>query len=366
MLHDERRKTPEELLNELEIEERRQQRGKLKVFLGYSSGVGKSFRMLDEGRRRSERGEDVVICALQPGYPPEVLPILETLEMVPTLKIQGAESIDLERVIDRRPGVALIDGLAYDNPPGSRNPSRWQDVEQLLEAGISVLTTINIQYLENVRDEVEKITGLRTSFTIPWEFLHNGADEISVVDAPSEANEFSPDADTPQRLAEKHKLSRLREIALLIAASVVDRQLEGYLRANGAELGWGVQERILVCLSASADAASMLESARRNANRFQGALCVAALRYQKLSPARLEQHQRNLELASSLGAEIVTLSCGDCVESILDLARQRGITQIFIDRSATGPGLLERMRGGLAIRLIQAAEEIDVVVYPQP
>jgi len=364
MLNDARRRTPEELLTELEQEERRQQRGKLKVFLGYASGVGKSFRMIDEGRRRHERGEDVVVCALQPDYPADVLPILECLEMIPTIKNLNADAIDLDTIIARRPGVALIDGLAYDNPAGSRNSSRWQDVELLLDAGVSVLTTINIQYLENVRDEVEKITGVHVSCFIPWEFLHNGADEITVVDAPSEADEFSSDAETSQRLAEKHKLSRLREIALLVAALIVDRQLEGYLRATGTEQSWGVQERILACVSAYADATAMLESARRNADRFQGALMVAGLHYQRLQPSRSGLFERNLKFARTLGAELANLRCGDSVECILELARQRGITQIFVDRSATAPGLFERMRGGLAVRLIQAAEGIDVVVYP--
>ena len=135
MLEDTRRRTPDELLAEIELEERRRQRGKLKVFLGYASGVGKSFQMLDEGRRRHERGEDVVACALQPDYPPEVRRLLSKLEIIPTLIVtDGAEAIDLHQVMNRRPEVALIDGLAYDNPPESTNPHRWQDVEQLLSA----------------------------------------------------------------------------------------------------------------------------------------------------------------------------------------------------------------------------------------
>src|ERR1017187_1056123 len=118
MLKDLRRRTPDDLLAEIELEERRKQRGRLKVFLGYASGVGKSFQMLDEGRRRRERGEDVVVCALQPQYPPGVQTILGQLEVIPTVKSGDAEIINLSAVIHRRPQVALIDGLAYDNPPG--------------------------------------------------------------------------------------------------------------------------------------------------------------------------------------------------------------------------------------------------------
>ena len=141
--------------------------------------------MLDEGRRRHERGEDVVVCALQPEYPPEVDDILKKLEIIPLLKTGGAESIDVPAVIRRHPQVVLIDGLAYENPPGSPNAHRWEDVEQLLDAGISVITTVNLQYLEKHQDEVERITGKRASSTIPRGFLDKSADEIVVVDAPA-------------------------------------------------------------------------------------------------------------------------------------------------------------------------------------
>src|SRR5260370_10638291 len=137
------RLSPEELLAECEREELRKRRGRLKVFLGYASGVGKSFQMLDEGRRRRERGEDVVVCALQPEYPPEVQDVLQKLEIIPMLKIGGAEIIDVPAVICRRPQVALIDGLAYNNPPGSPHAHRWEDVEQLLDAGISAVPPAN-------------------------------------------------------------------------------------------------------------------------------------------------------------------------------------------------------------------------------
>src|ERR1700682_43275 len=167
------RPIPEQLLAQVELEERRKRRGRLKVFLGYAAGVGKSLQMLDEGRRRRERGEDVVVCALQPQNSPEVEAVLKKLEFIPTLKPGEAESIALPAVIRRHPQVALIDGLAYENPPGSPNCHRWQDVEQLLEAGISVITTVNLQYLEKLRPEVERITGKRTSCSIPRGFLDN-------------------------------------------------------------------------------------------------------------------------------------------------------------------------------------------------
>jgi two-component system sensor histidine kinase KdpD len=360
-----RRRTPDELLSEIELEERRKQRGKLKVFLGYASGVGKSFQMLDEGRRRHERGEDVVACALQRNYPAEVEAIVEQLETVPTIDGDGREAIDLTRVIGRRPEVALIDGLAYDNPPICKNAHRWQDVEELLSAGISVLTSINVQYLENLQDEVERITGKRARYIIPREFLNNSADEITVVDAPSEESVLGGIDDSSARLAEKHKLSRLRELALLAAASVVDRQLESYLRSQGTEQTWGVQERILVCVTGDSDTTEMLESGRRNADRFQGEFFV--IHFPALAPPKEKRDRldKNLQQALDLGAEIHALSNSDVVSGVLDFALQKGITQIFVDRSSAQPDFWTRMRGSLAVRLIRAAEGIDVVVYPQ-
>jgi two-component system sensor histidine kinase KdpD len=364
MQEDLRRRTPDELLAETELEERRRQRGKLKVFLGYASGVGKSFQMLDEGRRRHLRGEDVVACALQSDYPPDVQAIVDQLELIPIIVTDCGEAIDLDRVMNRHPEVVLIDGLAYDNPPECKNPHRWQDVEQLLNAGISVLTTVNVQYLENLQEDIERITGKRAPYIIPWEFVHKSADEITVVDAPSEESVLGGIEDSSARLAEKHKLSRLRELALLVAASVVDRQLESYLRSQGTEQTWGVQERILVCVTAETDASEMLESARRNADRFQGEFYVLHLSDRPLSKQEQDCLEKNLGYARELGATVHTSMDSDVVTAILEFATQRGITQIFVGRTSIPPDFWTRLRGSLAVRLIRAAEGIDVVVYP--
>src|SRR5207344_3048269 len=163
-------------------------RGRLKVFLGYASGVGKSFRMLDEGRRRHERGQDVVAGALQPEVPENIRSLLNSLEIVPTLDVGGVPVMDVPAILRRHPMVCLVDGLAYDNPEGSRNRYRWQDVEELLDAGISVVASVNLQYIDDQRDAVENITGKKVTQTVPRAFL-NMADEIVLVDTPpSEAS----------------------------------------------------------------------------------------------------------------------------------------------------------------------------------
>jgi two-component system, OmpR family, sensor histidine kinase KdpD len=360
------RPTPEQLLSQIELEERRARRGRLKVFLGYAGGVGKSFQMLDEGRRRRQRGEDIVVCALQSEYPPEVESILRQLEIIPTLKTGESEAINVPAVIHRHPQVALIDGLAYDNPQGSSNAHRWEDVEQLLDAGISVIATVNVQYLQKLQDEVERITGHRASSTIPSGFLDRTADEIAIVDAPA-ADTLEREQTSRNRaseLAERHKLSRLRELALLVAASVVDRQLESYLRSHGIDQTWGVQERILVCISPRIRADRMLESGRRNADRFQGEFHVVYVQERARSQQERRILEQNMNYARELGAQVEILHSFDTADAVLKCAREKGITQIFVGHS-TRHGLWNRIWINLVDRLIRSAEGIDVIVYPQ-
>jgi two-component system sensor histidine kinase KdpD len=359
------RPSPEQLLAQIEQEERRERRGRLKVFLGYASGVGKSFQMLDEGRRRRERGEDVVVCALQPGYPPEIDAVLQKLEIIRTLKTPDGEAIDVTAVLHRRPQVALVDGLAYDNPSGCLNAHRWQDVEQLLDAGISVMATVNLQFLEKLSDEVKRITGKRIYCTIPRGFLDRSADEIVVVDAPATESLSRQLAagDRAALLAEEHKLSRLRELALLVAASVIDRQLESYLRSHGMDSSWGVQERILVCVTPRSNAAKMLESGRRNADRFQGEFYVVYVQQPVLPQEDRQILQQNLDYARELGAQVEVLSGLDATDAILKFAHQKGITQIFVGHSMREGGW-RRLWGNSIKRLIRSAEGIDVDVYP--
>src|SRR5438445_6520948 len=176
------RRDPQRLLEQIEDEERRKKRGRLKIFLGYASGVGKSAKMLAEGLRRRERGEDVVVGAVQPKSSPEIDRLVARYEVIPTLRVPNRDVIDIERLLRRHPQVVVIDGLAYTNPPGSRHPERWQEIEELLNAGISVITSINLHYVRELQDEVAAIIGKRPAKTVPLEFLKND-DDIEVVDS---------------------------------------------------------------------------------------------------------------------------------------------------------------------------------------
>lgn len=344
---DESRRDPERLLREIEQEERRERRGRLKIFLGYASGVGKSAKMLNEGRRRRERGEDVVVGAIQPKSSPEIDRLLSGHEIIPTLKIAGKDVIDVDAILRRRPHVVVIDGLAYTNPPGSRHAERWQEIEELLEAGISVITSVNLHYIRELQDEVEKTTGKRPRETVPKNFLER-ADDIEIIDAPTE----------------EQKLSRLREMALLVAAEVVEAELQAYLRAHHIDEIWGTQERILVGITPRSDAKPILESGRRNADRFHGELFVAYVRQTGISPGDQASLERNLTIARQLDASIQVLEGHDPVRALVTFAREKGITQIFIGHSQRR-GWWQRLRGNPVERLIDLAEGIDVRVFPQ-
>ena len=304
------------------------------------------------------------MCAVQSDYPPVAGAVLKKLEIIRTAQIWEERKIDLEAVLRRAPQVAVVDGLAYDNPPGSKNAHRWQDVEQLLEAGISVVASVNLQYIQELQDEIERITGKRASCAFPRTFLER-ADEIVVVDAPvmeSIAHGAEP-TDHSVTVEERHKLSRLREMALLVAAEVVDRQLESYLRLHGIDQIWGVQERILVCVTPRSNAARMLESGRRNADRFHGELYAVYVKQPALSEPDRAILRQNLDYARELGAHVETLSGLNAAEAIMKFARGKGITQMFVGHSMR-QGAWRRLWSNLIDRLIRSAEGIDVVVYP--
>jgi two-component system sensor histidine kinase KdpD len=324
-------------------------RGRLKIFLGYASGVGKSFRMFDEGRRRRERGQDVVVGAVQSKISSEIQTLLNSLEIIPTLNIKGVPVVDVETILKRQPHICMIDGLAYDNPPGSRNAHRWQDVEELLSAGITVVSSVNLQYIEDQREAVEKLTGKRVAQTVPREFL-NTADEIVIVDAPSEAA--------------KERRSALRELALVLSADVIDAGLQRYLHSHGIEQSWGTHERFLICLTPRANLERMVATARRNAAHFHCDVLAIYVRRPGLSGADRKRLEQGLAAAREAGAQVETLEGDDPVETIVRYARSHGVTQIFVGHSAR-KDLGTRIFGSLVSRLVRAARGFDVRVFPQ-
>ena len=359
------RPDPDRLLRQLDTQALEQQlsQERLKVFLGYASGVGKSFRMFDEGRRRRERGQDVVVGVVQPNLSPEIESLIRMLEVIPARVIGGKETVDVEAILARRPQVCLIDGAAYDNPPGSRNPKRWQDILELVSRGIVVITSLNLQHIEERREVVRHITGTEAEETVPLSFLY-AANEIVIVDVPPELLlERAGGPDSAEAAEQRRQLSALREQALLLTAEVVDRQLEDYLHAHGIEPLWGTQERILVCLTPASNAEAMIASARRNAQRFHGEWVVVYVRHSLLSEKDERELQRQLEVAREAGAHVEVLDGDDPVEALMDFARSHRVTQIFVSPRRRRHWW-NSVVGGPVDRLIRAAEGMDVRVFP--
>ncbi|BDC50615.1 hypothetical protein F183_A29310 [Bryobacterales bacterium F-183] len=315
----------------------------MKILLGYAPGVGKSFRMLDEGRRRKARGQDVVVACTQ-ATQEEAAGLLATFEVIPPLP---GGAIDLDAVHRRRPGMCLIDGLAWTNPPGSKHPQRWQDIEELLAAGIGVIATINLQYVAERQERVEAIRGRHVRESVPESFLRT-ADDIEVVDAP----------------ALDATLAELREIALVLAAEVVDSQLSEYLKRDGIAQSYGVHERILVCITPRSNAALMIERAHLQAERFHGDLFVACVEQDNLSDADRQMLDQNLETARRANAHIALLRGSDFVQTILRFAEKENITQIFVGHSQR-TGFWQRFGANPVERLILESGGMDIRIFPQ-
>jgi two-component system sensor histidine kinase KdpD len=355
-----RRKTPDELLRQVQAEEP-EGKGHLKIFLGYASGVGKSYRMLDEARRRRERGQDVVVGAVQAKVSADVQKLLDKLEVIPLRKYSEGTAMDIGTILRRRPAVCIIDGLAFNNPPGFRNPTRWEDAAELVRAGIKVIGSINIQYIEELREQVEAVTGKHVTETVPTSFIKS-ADEIEIVDAlPEESFDRSPEQrmDSEKR---QERYSMLREMALVLAADVVDHQLNEYLEKHGIHQHFGTQERILVCITPRANAIEMIESARTIAGRFHAELIAAYVKQPELSAAENAALEQKLILAKSAGAEIAILDGEDPVDTIVDFARSRSITQLFIGHTQS---LRKWPWSDPVDELIRKSRGMDVRIFPQ-
>jgi two-component system, OmpR family, sensor histidine kinase KdpD len=334
---------PDELLRRIEAGEAAAARGRLKVFLGYASRVGKSERMFDEGRRRKSRGQDVVIGAVQAKGSEELSEFIREFEVIPLR--EGA--VDVERILARHPEVCLIDELARRNAPRSPRPYRWQDVQQLLNAGINVVTAINLQHIFEQQDAVARLTGKRADDSIPQSFLES-ANEIVIVDAPAGRSPVDDD---------------LREMALLLAAQVVEDHLQRYLDDHGIHQSWGTQERILVCITPRSNAKAMLESAARNTARFHGHMFALWVKQKDLTREQLEAVEEHLALAHRLGAEVHSVDAPDPIRAILEFAQEHRVTQIFLGH--TQQPVWKFWKTSSVDRIIREAEGMDIRLFPQ-
>jgi two-component system sensor histidine kinase KdpD len=349
------RPDPDELLRQLQAQEADDAQGRLKIFLGYAPRVGKSMRMFDEGRRRRKRGQDVVIGAIQAKGVDDLKAAIGEFEIA-----GQAGTLDVEAILKRNPHVCLIDELARDNAPGSRHQHRWQDVDEIRSHGINVIGAVNLQHVFEQQEAVQRITGRRADTSVPVSFI-DSADELVIVDVPAE--ELARHGGGAGNLTPE-QLSELRELALLLAAQVVEEQLRRYMDAHGIVQSWGTQERILVCITPRSNARAMLESGARATTRFHGQMLAVYVRQPELSREGEETIAENMDYARKLGAEVFVLEGDNPISEILRFAHEQRITQVFIGHTQQpawkfwAPSPVER--------LIRESEDMDVRLFPHP
>lgn len=358
-----------------------QSRGRLKIFIGYAPGVGKTYAMLNEGNRRLKRGQDVVIGYVESHQRDETDIQIGELEIMPRKKVEYngvvMEEMDKDAVIARKPYLALIDELAHTNVPGSKNKKRYEDVEEILNAGINVMTTLNIQHMESLNDVVRQITGIAVRETIP-DYIVEKADEVVVVDITPDTlqnrlkrgNVYNMEK-VPQALKNffrKGNLNALREIALRQTAEEVDEDLAEYMKEHGIRDTWQTVERVMVCISPSTSAKKLIRRGARIAKRYKCEWIVVSVDCThifapKLTPKNKEMLEAHYKLAKQLGAEVVTLTGISVSGELSKFAQDRHITQIIIGH-ATRTKLQTILRGSTVSKLLKKSKNIEIHVIP--
>ncbi|MFI6888195.1 sensor histidine kinase, partial [Streptosporangium canum] len=349
-------------------------RGRLRVYLGAAPGVGKTFAMLGEGHRRLARGRDVVVGLVETHGRPRTAELIDGMEVVPRRNMLHRETafteLDVDAVIARAPRIALIDELAHTNVPGSRNAKRWQDVEEILDAGIDVVSTVNIQHLESLNDVVRQITGVPQRETVPDEVVRR-ADQVELVDMSPEAlrrrlahgNVYAPEK-VDAALSNYFRvgnLTALRELALLWVAGKVDEQLDRYRAEHGIEGTWEARERVVVALTGGPEGDTLIRRAARIAARSKGAdlLAVHVTRADGLAggdPARLA---RQRALVENLGGTYHQVVGDDVPRALLDFARGVNATQLVLGASRRGR-FAQILSRGVGVTTTALSGSIDV------
>lgn len=349
-------------------------RGTLRVYLGAAPGVGKTFAMLDEGHRRIERGTDLVVGHVETHGRPRTEKAVEGLEVVPSRRIdyRGTvqEEMDLDAILERNPDVVLVDELAHTNIPGSTHEKRWQDVEALLEAGIHVITTVNIQHLESLNDVTEQITGVRQRETVP-DHVVRAADQIELVDMSPQAlrrrmahgNIYTAEKIDAalSRYFREGNLTALRELALLWLADRVDEGLERYRDQHEIDSTWATRERIVVPVSGGPESSTLMRRAARIATRRSGGEWQAlyVTRQDGLTGISPDQLTGLAAKAEELGGTFHTVVGDDAAEAILSFARAENATQVVIGASRRGR-VSTLLRPGVGERVVTGSGDIDV------
>ncbi len=375
--HQEFRPDPDTLLAHIQGEERQKNRGKLKIFLGYIAGVGKTYEMLHSAHLRKHEGINVQIGYVETHGRAETEALLEGLIIIPRKLVDYRDvkipEMDIDAILEVHPQLVLVDELAHTNAPGSRHPKRYQDVEEILDAGIDVYTTLNIQHVESLNDVVARITGVIVRETVPDRVLDE-ATEIELLDlAPPELLQrlrdgkvYVPDmaAQAIEKFFNEGNLFALRELALRRAAERIDTQMLAYMQTRAIPGPWPVGERILVCIGPGPLSERLVRTARRQADRINAnwdAIYVETPSHHRLPKAAKEQVWRTLQLAEKLGAKTGTIFGLNVADAMISYAKKHNITRIVIGKTLR-TRWQEFVFGSVVDTLIHHSGPIDVYV----
>jgi two-component system, OmpR family, sensor histidine kinase KdpD len=344
-------------------------RGKLKIFLGYAPGVGKTFDLLDEAHRRKRRGQDVVIGVVDSAGRKPIADLLEDFETVGQAPPGRAPELDLDALLARKPDLVVVDDLAHQNSTGSRNEHRWQDVEDLLRNGINVLSTLNVSNLESLNDHVADITGVKESDTVPDRVLAQ-AYEVELVDLTPRAlinrlergDIFPGKPVVPEQTAffREGNLSALREMAMREAASHVDEDLVEYRKEKRIEKPWAAQDRVMICLSPTRTSLRLIRRGWRMGQRMHGEVIAVHVEDGPLGDRERKVLADDFKLAERLGIETVTLK-GELAPTLISFAKERNVTQMIMghpDRTR----IQSMMKPSVLSELVKALKTLDILI----
>ncbi|RXV71451.1 DUF4118 domain-containing protein [Burkholderia stabilis] len=371
------RPDPDQLLDKLQRDEEKQRRGQLKIFFGASAGVGKTYAMLQAARQRLQEGVDVVVGIVETHGRSETAALLDGLDVLPLARIdyrgRTLAEFDLDGALARQPQLILVDELAHSNVQGARHLKRWQDVYELLDAGIDVYTTVNVQHLESLNDVVGAITGIRVWETVP-DRVFDAADEVTLVDLPAEELlermrdgkvYLAQQAERAVRnFFRKGNLIALRELALRRTADRVDAQMREYRADRSIQRIWQARERLLVCVGPGAEAPTLVRAAARLAASLKAdwiAVYVETPRLQRLPDAQRQRTLDALKLAAELGAETATLAGTDAVAALIGYAKVRNVSKIVAGGSPK-VGLMRRFARPFGEKLAERAGDVDLML----
>ena len=376
-INDDIRPSPEAMLKLAQSEEVTAELGKLKIFLGYAAGVGKTYGMLEAARLRKKEGRDVVVGYVESHGRSETDALLEGLEVLPRKEVRYMEvalqEMDLDAILSRKPQIVLVDELAHSNAPGSRHEKRWQDVEEILAAGIDVYTSVNIQHFESLNDVVAQITGITVRETVPDRLL-DLAFEIKLIDIPPEdllqrLNEGKIYiADQAAKAIEKFfrpgNLMALRELSLRRTAARVDDQMRAYMETQSIAGPWATAERLLVCVSGSPYSEKLIRATCRLAEELKGQwfmLYIETPGSGRHVRENRERIWRDLRLAEGLGAQVATVTATDVTDAVMEYTARHNITKIVMGKP-NKPRWREILQPPVADQIIRRSGAVDVVI----